>query len=299
MRIKNPLSLISQPKIFLYCILVGSLIWVFNELNNRSNVTIFYPINFEYDNPENLVLIDPIPDVVEISINGTGWNLLKNLLKINIREAEYKLNNPAQTKHLLSSSLIPNISESLEDIDLNYVVTDSIFFNIELKKNKSLKIKLDHSSIKLRDNFKVVSDISISDDSINIEGPESLIDNLPDEYLIKIEDKIINRDFDSDILIESFDDFSEITPTSVNVSFFVSEFVNDEIILELKYDQNEYNIDTTVIVTYQIEKGEELGERDSLYLSYELINDSIIPEVVGPTKIKIIDLRPNSIKLDR
>ena len=198
MRIKNPLSLISQPKIFLYCILVGSLIWVFNELNNRSNVTIFYPINFEYDNPENLVLIDPIPDVVEISINGTGWNLLKNLLKINIREAEYKLNNPAQTKHLLSSSLIPNISESLEDIDLNYVVTDSIFFNIELKKNKSLKIKLDHSSIKLRDNFKVVSDISISDDSINIEGPESLIDNLPDEYLIKIEDKIINRDFDSD-----------------------------------------------------------------------------------------------------
>ena len=221
------------------------------------------------------------------------------ILKINIREAEYKLNNPAQTKHLLSSSLIPNISESLEDIDLNYVVTDSIFFNIELKKNKSLKIKLDHSSIKLRDNFKVVSDISISDDSINIEGPESLIDNLPDEYLIKIEDKIINRDFDSDILIESFDDFSEITPTSVNVSFFVSEFVNDEIILELKYDQNEYNIDTTVIVTYQIEKGEELGERDSLYLSYELINDSIIPEVVGPTKIKIIDLRPNSIKLDR
>ena len=299
MRIKNPLSLISQPKIFLYCFLAGSLIWVFNELNNRSNVTIFYPINFQYDNPESLVILEPIPDFVEISINGTGWNLLRNLLKINIREAKYKLNNPAQTKYLLSSSLIPNISESLEKIDLNYVVTDSVFFNIELKKTKSLKLKLDESTINLRDNFKVVSDITISDDSIHINGPESLINNLPDEYLIEIKENNINRDFNSNIRIEPFDDFSETSPNSIRVSFLVSEFVNDEINLNLKYTQDEYNIDTTVLVTYQIEKGLELSDEDSLYLSYELINGSVIPKVVGTSKIEIIDLTPNSVKLDR
>ena len=299
MRIKNPLSLISQPKIFLYCFLAGSLIWVFNELNNRSNVTIFYPINFQYDNPESLVILEPIPDFVEISINGTGWNLLRNLLKINIREAKYKLNNPAQTKYLLSSSLIPNISESLEKIDLNYVVTDSVFFNIELKKTKSLILKLDESTINLRDNFKVVSDITISEDSIHINGPESLINNLPDEYLVEIKENNINRDFNSNIRIEPFDDFSEISPNSIRVSFLVSEFVNDEINLNLKYTQDEYNIDTTVLVTYQIEKGLELSDEDSLYLSYELINGSVIPKVVGTSKIEIIDLTPNSIKLDR
>ena len=83
------------------------------------------------------------------------------------------------------------------------------------------------------------------------------------------------------------------------MSFLVSEFINDEINLNLKYTQNEYNIDTTVIVTYQIEKGVELSDEDSLYLSYELINGSIIPEVVGTSKIEIIELTPNSIKLDR
>ena len=273
--------------------------WVFNELNNRTNLNIFYPINFQYDNTETHVILEPIPDVVEISINGTGWNLLRNLLKINIREAEYKLNNPAQTKYLLSSSLIPNISESLEKIGLNYVVTDSLFFNIELKKTKSLKLKLDDSTLNLRENFKVVSDITISDDSIHINGPESLINNLPDEYLIGIKEKNINMDFSSNIRIEPFDDFSEISPNSINVSFLVSEFINDEINLNLKYTQNEYNIDTTVIVTYQIEKGVELSDEDSLYLSYELINGSIIPEVVGTSKIEIIELTPNSIKLDR
>ncbi|MFL2996729.1 MAG: hypothetical protein ACJZ00_06270 [Cytophagales bacterium] len=299
MRIKNPLSFISQPKIFLYCFLAGSLIWLFNELNNRSNATIFYPINFEYDEPENFIEVEPNPNLVEVSINGTGWNLLRNLLKINIKKAEYKLNNPSQTKYILSSSLIPNISESLENISLNYVVTDSVFFNIELIKTKSLILKFDSLGIELRDNFKVVSDVKISDEIIIIKGPESLINTLPDEYLLKLKENNIGRNFNSDISIESFGNFSEVSPKSVNVNFLVSEFINDEITFDLIYDQDGYDIDTTIVVTYDIEKGIKLDEEDSIYLSYNIINGNIIPEVLGTTKIEVIDLIPNSIKLDR
>ena len=299
MRIKNPLSFISQPKIFLYCFLAGSLIWLFNELNNRTNATIFYPINFEYDEPENFIEVEPNPNLVEVSINGTGWNLLRNLLKINIKKAEYKLNNPSQTKYILSSSLIPNISESLENISLNYVVTDSVFFNIELIKTKSLILKFDSLGIELRDNFKVVSDVKISDEIIIIKGPESLINTLPDEYLLKLKENNIGRNFNSDISIESFGNFSEVSPKRVNVNFLVSEFINDEITFNLIYDQDGYDIDTTILVTYDIEKGIKLDEEDSIYLSYNIINGNIIPEVLGTTKIEVIDLIPNSIKLDR
>ena len=299
MRIKNPLSFISQPKIFLYCFLAGSLIWLFNELNNRSNATIFYPINFEYDEPENFIEVEPNPNLVEVSINGTGWNLLRNLLKINIKKAEYKLNNPSQTKYILSSSLIPNISESLENISLNYVVTDSVFFNIELIKTKSLILKFDSLGIELRDNFKVVSDVKISDEIIIIKGPESLINTLPDEFLLKLKENNIGRNFNSDISIESFGNFSEVSPKRVNVNFLVSEFINDEITFDLIYNQDGYDIDTTIVVTYDIEKGIKLDEEDSIYLSYNIINGNIIPEVLGTTKIEVIDLIPNSIKLDR
>jgi hypothetical protein len=299
MRIKNPLSFISQPKIFLYCFLAGSLIWLFNELNNRSNATIFYPINFEYDEPENFIEVEPNPNLVEVSINGTGWNLLRNLLKINIKKAEYKLNNPSQTKHILSSSLVPNISESLENISLNYVVTDSVFFNIELIKTKNLILKFDSLGIELRDNFKVVSDVNISDEIINIKGPESLINTLPDEYLLKLKENNIGGNFNSDISIESFGNFSEVSPKSVNINFLVSEFINDEITFDLIYYQDGYDIDTTIVVNYEIEKGIKLDEEDSIYLSYNIINGNIIPEVLGTTKIEVIDLIPNSIKLDR
>ncbi|MBV19818.1 MAG: hypothetical protein CL870_01805 [Cytophagia bacterium] len=299
MRIKNPLSVISQPKIFFYCFLAGSLIWLFNELNNRSNATIFYPINFEYDEPENFIEIEPNPNLVEISINGTGWNLLRNLFKINIKKAEYKLNNPAQIKHVPSSSLIPNISESLENISLNYVVTDSVFFNIELKKTKSLMLKFDSLGVDLRDNFKVVSEIIISDEIISVQGPESLINNLPDEYFLKLKEKNIGRNINSNISIEPFGNFSEVSPNIVTVNFLVSEFINDEITLDLKYDEDGYDIDTIIVVTYEMEKGIKLDDEDSLYLSYKIINETIIPEVLGASKIEVIDLIPNSIKLDR
>jgi len=224
---------------------------------------------------------------------------LRNLLKLNIKKPEYKLNNPSQVKHILSSSLIPNISESLENISLNYVVTDSVFFNIELKKTKSLILKFDSLSIDLRDNFKVVSGINISDEIINVTGPESLINSLPDEYLLNVNENNVSRNFNSDISIQQFGNFSEVSPKSVNVNFLVAEFINDEISFDLKYDQDEYNIDTTIVVTYEIEKGIELDAEDSIYLSYNIINGNIIPEVLGTTKIKVIDLIPNSIKLDR
>ena len=128
MGIKNPSSIISQPKILLYCFIAGFFIWLFNELNNRSNANIQYPINFNYKDNDELFVVNPPPKFIEISINGTGWNLLRNLLKLNIRSAEYQINKPSQTKFLISSSLIPNISQSLEGVNLNYVVTDSIFF---------------------------------------------------------------------------------------------------------------------------------------------------------------------------
>ena len=142
MGVKNPSSIISQPKILLYCFIVGFFIWIFNELNNRSNATILYPIDFKYDDNDELFVVNGPPKFIEISINGTGWNLLRNLLKLNVRSAEYKINKPSQTKFLISNSLIPNISESLEGVSLNYVVTDSIFFNIEIKSNKNLNVRV-------------------------------------------------------------------------------------------------------------------------------------------------------------
>ena len=299
MRVKNPSGFISQPKILLYCFVVGFFIWLFNELNNRSDATILYPINFQYEDSDKLFVVDAPPKFIDISINGTGWNLLRNLLKLNIKSAEYNINKPTQTKFILSSSLFPNISQSLEGVNLNYVVTDSILFNIELKSNRNLKILVDTSDISFRDNFERVGDILTSHNEIKVEGPQSIIKSLDDEYIIKIEDQNIDSDYDEEIRIEDLNKFLTSNPDKINLSFKVAEFMNEEVSLNAFYVDDNFTIDTLIIVSYKIKKGEELTDVDSLYINFIKESGAITPEIVAPQKIKILNISPNSFILDK
>ena len=299
MRVKNPSGFISQPKILLYCFVVGFFIWLFNELNNRSDATILYPIDFKYEDSDELFVVDAPPKFIDISINGTGWNLLRNLLKLNIKSAEYNINKPTQTKFILSSSLFPNISQSLEGVNLNYVVTDSILFNIELKSNRNLKILVDTSDISFRDNFERVGDILTSHNEIKVEGPQSIIKSLDDEYIIKIEDQNIDSDYDEEVRIEDLNKFLTPNPDKINLSFKVAEFMNEEVSLNAFYVDDNFTIDTLIVVSYKIKKGEGLTDADSLYINFIKDSGAITPEIVAPQKIKILNISPNSFILDK
>ena len=299
MRVKNPSGYISQPKILLYCFVVGFFIWLFNELNNKSDATILYPINFKYEDSDELFVVDAPPKFIDISINGTGWNLLRNLLKLNIKSAEYNINKPTQTKFILSSSLFPNISQSLEGVNLNYVVTDSILFNIELKSNRNLKILVDTSDISFRDNFERVGDILTSHNEIKVEGPQSIIKSLDGEYIIKIEDQNIDSDYDEEVRIEDLNKFLTPNPDKINLSFKVAEFMNEEVSLNAFYVDDNFTIDTLIVVSYKIKKGEELTDADSLYINFIKDSGAITPEIVSPQKIKILNISPNSFILDK
>ena len=299
MRVKNPSGFISQPKILLYCFVVGFFIWLFNELNNKSDATILYPINFKYEDSDELFVVDAPPKFIDISINGTGWNLLRNLLKLNIKSAEYNINKPTQTKFILSSSLFPNISQSLEGVNLNYVVTDSILFNIELKSNRNLKILVDTSDISFRDGFERVGDILTSHNEITVEGPQSIIKSLDDKYIIKIEDQNIDSDYDEEIRIEDLNKFLTPNPDKINLSFKVAEFMNEEVSLNAFYVDDNFTIDTLIVVSYKIKKGEELRDADSLYINFIKESGAITPEIVAPQKIKILNISPNSFILDK
>ncbi len=297
MRIKNPSSLISQPKILLYCFVVGFFIWLFNELNNRSNATMLYPIDFKYENKEEFIVVSSPPKFIEISINGTGWNLLRNLLKMNIRSAEYNINKPSQTKFVLSSSLIPNISESLENVDLNYVVTDSIFFSIEQKKSKELTIKVDTLQFSFKENYERISDVNISHEEITVEGPESIISSMPDEYNINIDKVDISADYDKDIKIDGLNKLLDVTPEKINLNFKVAEFVIQEIQLNAYYDADNVSLDTSVLVLFKVKKGAELT--DSLYVNFKNESGILTPEIITTEKIEILNISPNSFILDK
>ena len=54
MRIFNPSKLLSQQRILIFYVLIGSFIWFINELNSISDTTIKYPMAYNYENQNNL-----------------------------------------------------------------------------------------------------------------------------------------------------------------------------------------------------------------------------------------------------
>ncbi len=297
MRIFNPSNLVSQPRIFILCFFIGSFIWFFNELNGTSDTTVKYPLVFEYENKSDYVVLEPLPSFIDISINGTGWNLLRNIFQINIKKATYIINKPSQTKFILSPILTPMISESLENVKLNYIVGDSIFLNIDDLINKKVNLIIDSTLIDLENNYKIISPLKLSNNQVLFYGPRSLINNIPDTLNLEVDDKSINNDFNKEIsIIKNKNEFINSDPSSINLQFEVSEFIENKIEINLSHIEGDFNIDTVFTISYLIQSGMKLNFEDSFEINLISNDDILLPSFLHiPEGIEIVSIFPEKI----
>ena len=75
--------------------------------------------------------------------------------------------------------------------------------------------------------------------------------------------------------------------------------MNEEVSLNAFYVDDNFTIDTLIVVSYKIKKGEGLTDADSLYINFIKDSGAITPEIVAPQKIKILNISPNSFILDK
>ena len=165
---------------------------------------------------------------------------------------------------------------------------------------KELDVLIDSSSISIADGFERVSDFTLSHNKIYIEGPRSIINSLPNTYLLK-SDNIINlsSNFDEDIIIEKIDKDVLVNPESINLSFKIEEFVQEEIIIKVNFQDGNFKIDTSVTVLYKIKKGDEPISDDSLFVNLRKKDGYLIPEVNSNQDVQILNIYPNSFILDK
>ena len=297
MRIFNPLNLVSQPRIFILCFFIGSFIWVFNELNSSSDTTVKYPLVFEYENKSDYVVLEPLPDFIDISINGTGWNLLRNIFQINIEKATYTINKPSQTKFILSPILTPMISESLENVKLNYIVGDSIFLNIDDLINKNVYLNIDSTKIDLENNYKIISSLKLSYNQVTFYGPKSLINSISDTINLEIDIKSIKNDFNESInIIKNKNQFINSDPSSINLQFKVSEFIENKIEIDYSYIEGDYYMDTVFTISYLIQNGMKSNLEDSFKMNLIRNDNELLPSfLVLQEGIEIVSIFPEKI----
>lgn len=213
-------------KVVVFCILISTTFWFFSALNKSDYITqINYPIQFEYDT-EAFVAVDPLPEEVRLEVTGGGWDLMTRSFGLNMEPIVIRLDEPAQSNFRLSSTLRGELSPKLEPVTVNYMLNDSIFFHIEPRITRSIQLAFDSAGIRLAPDYRLTSSISVTPPYIRFTGPESLVNSLPEPYLVPAGDSMVEDLVDDQYDVPEVEsDLVTADISEVNVRFEVDEFV--------------------------------------------------------------------------
>ncbi|WP_339607417.1 hypothetical protein [uncultured Roseivirga sp.] len=221
-------------KVVVLCIIISTTFWFFSALNKSDYVTqINYPIEVVY-NDSLYVALSEIPDKLPLEVTGGGWDLMTRSFGFNMEPLIIELENPIRDNYRLSSNLRQDIVPRLDPVTINYLLEDSLIFNIDERVSIDVELVLDSADIKLSPNQRITSEITLQPNMVRISGPKSLLDTIQRPIRISIGDTEFNKSVDQKFSVRDFGSSLISTDiTEVSVKFEVTEFMRKEIELPI------------------------------------------------------------------
>lgn len=296
-------------KVVLLCFSTAATFWFFNALNKTYTTRIHYPVELVF-NRDSLVALKDAPEEIPINVTGGGWQLLKRTVSVNVEPVILKPENPVHTTFFTANNLLPIFSNQLTDLNINYIAIDTIEFKIDPYADRRLCIKLDSSSIQLKEDYFITSELMVEPDSVNFHGPLSLINKLPDVFLVSLSDKNIDDRYDEELSLDLFSpSLIKKIPENIRITFDVEEFVDQTFTLDVEqvnfpYDSTVYIQTSSIDASIKVQRSfrNKIKKEDFLIIA-DLNNihatDSTITieEMDSPLFVKDITFKENRVKV--
>ncbi|WP_323757457.1 hypothetical protein [Roseivirga sp.] len=244
-------------KVVILCIIISTTFWFFSALNKSDYVTqINYPIKVVYNDSLYVALSD-VPNKLPLEVTGGGWDLMTRSFGFSMEPLIIEVENPVREKFKLSSSLRQDIAPRLDPVIVNYIIEDSLIFNIDERISMDAELQLDSIQLKLASNHRITSTITLEPNHIRITGPKSMLDTLVRPIKIDIGDAEFSNSVDQKISIKNFG--SNLISTNiaeVTVKFEVTEFMRKEIelpVYPINFKGKNGRIDPDkIVVSYEV-----------------------------------------------
>lgn len=207
------------------CVFAATVFWFFNALNKTYTTNINFPLRFDYDR-ESFVPVKSLPAQVRINVTGNGWDLFKRSTGVKIAPLEIPLERPAEVKKIVGSNLPVFFSSQVEGLEINFVLTDTIYIDLEPKTRRRVKLAMDSLQFNLKKGYGIASEISIEPDSVLLEGPQRLVARFKSPVLLKLRQRNIDEDFNEDVELDiPSSEVIKRDPPTVTVKFDVAPMV--------------------------------------------------------------------------
>jgi hypothetical protein len=218
------------------CIFAATVFWFFNALNKTYTTNLKFPLVFEYDK-QNFVPVKSLPREVRINVTGNGWDLFRKSTGVKIPPLEIPLERPLETKKIVGSTLPAFFTNQIEGLEINYVLTDTIYVDLEPKAGRWVNLMLDTTTLSIKKEYGLASYISIMPDSIFVEGPKPVINSIEEPVSISLPFQNIDEHFMEDVEVKfPSSDMIKRDPPTVAVMFNVEKMVtlNDSVKLVIE-----------------------------------------------------------------
>lgn len=174
--------------LFSVFLLISASIWLLNALSKNYTSVIEYPLVYT-DFPEDKVSVGEMPGHLDLQINAHGYALLRYKLfrkpvPISFNVSEYNLNrgNDNSSAYILTRYLRDPIARQLpSELQLLGIAPDTLHFRFAGKVTRMMKIKPDFK-FSIVKQFTIKDDILLSPDSVEVIGPDLILDTMDYVY---------------------------------------------------------------------------------------------------------------------
>lgn len=292
------------------CATVALVFWIFNSLNDNHTTYLEYPLDFQVSE-ENVVTITPPPAYLTVNVSGNGWNLLKRSLDMDVEPEVISLDNYRSilgNNYISTKSLISSIATKLKDLQVNFLLEDSLYFHFDTISTTQVRLAIDSSALNLAPGYQIVSDIQITPQNLVISGPSDMISTLDDTLLLDLQKINIASPVNEQVPV-NFPEHRmlKVNRTRVKVQFSVVKYDNRRINTGLELLN--FPRDSTITVdpgkatiSYLIEADEQYMPQDSLavvldYNQLDRRDSTIVPRLVTPGYFFEVELQPKKFKV--
>ncbi len=173
-------------KVVAICVGVATTIWVLQALNKKYTTRLRLPISIEYDSLA-LVPLAKVPRYIDINATGYGWNLLKRSFNISDGKPLKLLVDVGTPPYMFGEQLLPLISETVSDVKVEFVITDTLKLYFEPIVTREIPLILDTTHLHT-DTCAFIKKVVFSPRKVKIQGAQSFVNDFPSKLAITVRD---------------------------------------------------------------------------------------------------------------
>lgn len=211
-------------------LLISVFIWLLNALSKNYTSEIEYPLEYT-DFPEDRVFVGELPDHLDLTINAHGYALLrykmfKKPVPISFNVSAFNLNRPgldSSRAYILTKYIKPQVTSQLpSELQLLEIKPDTLQFRLARKVSKMVEIRPD-VEFELERQFTTKDGIILEPDSVEVSGPDIILDTL--DYITTVATNLglLDRDYSDKMRLKRLDDL-QYSRSRVNCSIALEKF---------------------------------------------------------------------------